>query len=82
MNEDVSIASTADLVDFFDRAGLLDKGDADKIRDAFRKLGFRKDVFHKRDGSWTGGNMDSKKDRKYATRRRAGRSCSKWHVDT
>ena len=54
--EGVSIASTADFVDFFDRAGLLDKSDANKLRGAFRKLGITKTVFRRKRGigSWTG----------------------------
>lgn len=60
VQEGVSDASTYDVVDFFDRAGLLDKSDADKLRGAFRKLGYRKTVFRRERtskgtlvGSWT-----------------------------
>ncbi len=83
VNESVSIASTADLVDFFDNAGLLDKGDADKIRDAFRKLGYRRMFFTEKtvlgqEETWT----EARGTVNMRTRRRAGRSCSKWHVGT
>lgn len=42
VQEGVDEASTYDVVDFFERGELLSHDDAEKLRSAFRKLGYRK----------------------------------------